>query len=217
MKKRKTLKYHSEFLDKIVEVYLKVANYANNGRLYIGLINAETDEPYMDLTTNLPNDCYGKTETFINKWAMSDNTFEFIEDNDLGEPSGYAVRSGYLNYPVYEFNEKRLKELDPEGYAGFEKAYDEFYGVSEKAFYKYYSTQRPVDVGTFPKTENGPVEIVNFDKRENVEAGKIQAWGYLVYCEPLTEKQIDDYELMAAPDNPDIQNEEICDVGKKLD
>lgn len=26
--------------------------------------------------------------------------------------------------------------------------------------YKYYSTQRPVDIGTFPKTENGPVDIV---------------------------------------------------------
>lgn len=69
--------------------------------------------------------------------------------------------------------------------------------------YKYYSTQRPVDIGTFPKTENGPDEIVNFDKRESVENGRFLAWGYLLYHAPLTEKQIYDYELRAAPGNPD--------------
>lgn len=87
--------------------------------------------------------------------------------------------------------------------------YQKDYGVSEKAVrpalnvYKYYSTQRPVDIGTFPKTENGPAEIVNFDQRESVENGKFLAWGYLLYHAPLTEKQMTDYELRAAPDNPD--------------
>lgn len=69
--------------------------------------------------------------------------------------------------------------------------------------YKYYSTQRPVDIGTFPKTESGPVQIVNFDKREWTENATFRAWGYLVYNAHLTQKQIDDYELRAASDNPD--------------
>lgn len=69
--------------------------------------------------------------------------------------------------------------------------------------YKYYSTQRPVDIGTFPKTENGPAKIVNFDKREEVENGRFRAWGYLLYAAPLTQKQMDDYELRAALGNPD--------------
>ena len=87
--------------------------------------------------------------------------------------------------------------------------YTRRYGVVEKAarpapeVYKYYSTQRPVDIGTFPKTENGPAEIVNFDKRESVENGRFQAWGYLLYSAPLTKKQTDDYELRAASGNPD--------------
>ena len=87
--------------------------------------------------------------------------------------------------------------------------YQQSYGVLEKAarpepgVYKYYSTQRPVDIGTFPKTENSPTEIVNFDQRESVENGRFQAWGYLLYRAPLTEKQIADYELRAAPGNPD--------------
>ncbi len=69
--------------------------------------------------------------------------------------------------------------------------------------YKYYSTQRPVGIGTFPKTENGPAKIVNFDQREEVENGRFRAWGYLLYSTPLSQKQMDDYELRAAPGNPD--------------
>jgi hypothetical protein len=70
--------------------------------------------------------------------------------------------------------------------------------------YKYYSTQRPVDINTFPKTDSGPAKIINFDKRESVENGKFQAWGYLLYSAPLSQKQMDDYELRAAPGNPDL-------------
>lgn len=87
--------------------------------------------------------------------------------------------------------------------------YQKDYGVAEKTarlaqeVYKYYSTQRPVDIGTFPKTENGPAEIVNFDQRESVENGGFQAWGYLLYHAPLTEKQMADYELRGASGNPD--------------
>lgn len=70
--------------------------------------------------------------------------------------------------------------------------------------YKYYSTQRPVDIGTFPKPpHNAPDEIVNYDQRLPVEGGAFPAWGHLTYTRPLTEKQAVDYELRPAPDNPD--------------
>ena len=74
--------------------------------------------------------------------------------------------------------------------------------------YKYYSTQRPIDIGTFPKVGNDPISITNFDKREEVENGSFSAWGFLEYTAPLTEKQIDDYELRAASDNPDKKQEQ---------
>ena len=47
--------------------------------------------------------------------------------------------------------------------------------------YKYYSTQRPVDIGTFPKPPyNKPDEIFNYDQRIPVENGSFLAWGYLM-------------------------------------
>jgi hypothetical protein len=72
-----------------------------------------------------------------------------------------------------------------------------------RAPYRYYSTQRPIDIGTFPKTNGGPHSFANYTQRVYVENGTRQAWGYLAYREPLNEKEIDDYELYAASGNPD--------------
>jgi hypothetical protein len=69
--------------------------------------------------------------------------------------------------------------------------------------YKYYSMQRPIDIGTFPKADGGPAYIVNFDMREYVENASFRAWGYLAYNAPLSQEQLDIYELRAASDNPD--------------
>lgn len=69
--------------------------------------------------------------------------------------------------------------------------------------YKYFSTQRPVDIGTFPKpSQNAPDEIKNYDKRVPVEGGAFMAWGYLTYTRPLTEQDIYNYELRPSKDNP---------------
>ena len=77
-------------------------------------------------------------------------------------------------------------------------------GVSASARHKYYSTQRPVSIGTYPRDSGEPAEIVNYDERIQVEGNTIRAWGYLIYDKPLTEAQIRDYELRAAPGNPDL-------------
>lgn len=77
----------------------------------------------------------------------------------------------------------------------------------EQAKYKYYSTQRPVDIGTFPKPpDNQPVEIVNYDQDGRVwmEHDTILAWGELTYAKPLTDKEIGDYELRSSRYNPDV-------------
>lgn len=62
--------------------------------------------------------------------------------------------------------------------------------------HKYYSTQRPIDIGTFPKPAgNYPTEFVNFEERTWVENGAFMAWGYLIYRYPLTVKEMLDYGL----------------------
>lgn len=82
------------------------------------------------------------------------------------------------------------------------------YGMQEKpehstaVFYRYYSTQRPVDIATFPQPEgNRPVVIINYDedRRRPVAGGKLYAWGEILYPHPLTKEQMEDYELKPAP------------------
>ena len=77
--------------------------------------------------------------------------------------------------------------------------------VEEPGLYKYYSTQRPVDIGTFPKPpHNAPDEIVNYGQRVPVEGGAFLAWGHLTYTRPLSEKDMADYELRPSKDNPAV-------------
>ena len=49
------------------------------------------------------------------------------------------------------------------------------------------------------------LSIVNYDddRRRPVADGRLMAWGELTYAKPLTEKQMEDYELKPAPGNPD--------------
>lgn len=60
--------------------------------------------------------------------------------------------------------------------------------------YRYYLTQRPPSIGTYPE---GAVEVEGFDHREMTEYG-FRAWGWAEYPEPLTDKQIADFELREA-------------------
>ena len=78
--------------------------------------------------------------------------------------------------------------------------------IEAPGLYKYYSTQRPVDIGTFPKPpHNAPDEIVNYDQRVPVEGSAFLAWGHLTYTKPLTEKQASDYELRPAPNISELR------------
>ena len=80
--------------------------------------------------------------------------------------------------------------------------------VEAPGLYKYYSTQRPVDIGTFPKPpHNAPDKIVNYDQRVPVEGGAFRAWGEVVYDTPLTEGELRSYELRPSRNNPDIQRQ----------
>jgi len=71
--------------------------------------------------------------------------------------------------------------------------------------FRYYSTQRPVDIGTYPKSAGEPIRIHNYDKRQRIEPWGFLAWGYLEYSAPLDARQADDYELKPSPENPDVK------------
>lgn len=89
-------------------------------------------------------------------------------------------------------------------------------GKQENGNYRYYSTQRPVLPGGYPKPiGNEPVEIVNYDSRQSVENGKLQAWGHLEYTLPLSPRERDDYELKAVSAKKTRTNARENGTGRK--
>lgn len=76
----------------------------------------------------------------------------------------------------------------------------------EQEIYRYYSTQRPVDIGTYPKGSDNPlIGFLNYNSRISVEHGAYWAWGEVMYRFPLTPEQIYQYELRPARSNPDVR------------
>ena len=60
---------------------------------------------------------------------------------------------------------------------------------------RYYSTQRPVMPGGYPKKAD-VVEIKNFDAKTFCEEIGKEAWGYIDYQGELTKDEADAYELV---------------------
>ena len=145
--------------------------------------------------------------------VMLENGRGFALGHNPAAPSPYVTwacyddKDGQRQYEWGHYGSDRAAlEQD---FAARVQEYQRLYNVDVRqveapGLYKYYSTQRPVDIGTFPKPpRNAPDEIVNYDQRVPVENGSFLAWGHLTYTRPLTKRQVSDYELRPAPDNPD--------------
>lgn len=81
---------------------------------------------------------------------------------------------------------------------------------------KYYSTQRPIGPGTYPKPQkNKVIEIKNFDKKEKIEKEDINAYGYIKYEKPLMPAAAKAYELSLALAQDETK--ETIEVNKKTE
>lgn len=153
----------------------------------------------------------------ILKSTVFENNRGFALGHNPAAPSPYVTwqftegKDGQRNYYWGHYgNSRAWAEKDfarrMEDYKDLQQTTTRSISEQPKECYLYYSTQRPIDLGTFPKPAgNPPLEIVNYDddRRRPVAGGSIEAWGELTYAKPLTEKQVADYELKPSPDNPD--------------
>lgn len=66
--------------------------------------------------------------------------------------------------------------------------------AKRKNWKKYYSTMRPVGIGTCPT--KGMIDYINYDCRIVTEKGR--AWAELYYDRDLTAEELSEYELVRA-------------------
>ena len=76
---------------------------------------------------------------------------------------------------------------------------------------RYYSTQRPVGPGTYPR-KDGRETIHNFCEKTYCEEIGREAWGYIDYPAPLKEKEISEYELMQSKEQATQHGADAIDL-----
>lgn len=71
--------------------------------------------------------------------------------------------------------------------------------MAVRGCYRYYSTQRPVSLGTYPKPQGNKVlNIENFEEKTFCEQVGREAWGYIEYELPVSDVLLRDFELVKA-------------------
>lgn len=147
----------------------------------------------------------------IQKTILFETGYGFALGCMPGKPEKFAVWSFTETDFGCDYYRKSCLENREAAENMFQKRaeyYRMLYGMREKTesstavFYRYYSTQRPVDIATYPQPEgNSPIMIINYDedRRRPVAGGRLSAWGEILYSHPLTKEQMDDYELKPAP------------------
>ena len=97
-------------------ISLQLGMYANNQRLYIGMITHTEDgaEPFADMTVNLSGYSLDPGEAFISG-DISKDLLRFIKENKLGKVLPYQVQSGYGKYSavVEDFGSSGNSDTDP--------------------------------------------------------------------------------------------------------
>lgn len=91
------------------EVNLHKTSYRNNGNLAITL-DSPTEGPFATLTVNL-NEKLPSNMAYVDvnncPWAP-----KFIAEYELGKPTGSYRPSGFCVYPLYEFDQDALAEIE---------------------------------------------------------------------------------------------------------
>ena len=204
-----------ELMKELLEDGNDVTRFVSNGKILNLSEKVLSDKQVADIRYFLKVDEIPKELYSEEQWkVMQRGIRERLDVTQVANP----------NLAVVEMKDI-LKELRKEKREAQAAELEGTLGLQDNGKYRYYSTQRPISPGTYPNGENKPVSIENFDERQPVENGQLQAWGYLEYAEPLSQKEMKDYELKAVSasvtrvNTPEKQTEKkksvLADLHKK--
>lgn len=176
-----------ELMKELLENGNDVTRFVSNGKILDLSEKVLSDKQVADIRYFLKADEIPKELYSEEQWkVMQRGIRERLDVTQIANP----------NLAVVEMKDI-LKELRKEKREAQAAELEGTLGLQDNGKYRYYSTQRPISPGTYPNGENKPVSIENFDERQPVENGQLQAWGYLEYAKPLSQKEMKEYELKA--------------------
>lgn len=204
-----------ELMKELLESGNDVTRFVSNGKILDLSEKVLSDKQVADIRYFLKVDEIPKELYSEEQWkVMQRGIRERLDVTQIANP----------NLAVVEMKDI-LKELRKEKREAQVAELEGTLGLQDNGKYRYYSTQRPISPGTYPNGKNKPVSIENFDERQRVENGQLQAWGYLEYVKPLSQKEMKEYELKAVSasvtrvNTPEKQTEKkksvLADLHKK--
>ena len=153
----------------------------------------------------------------IRRTILFDNKCGFALGENPKAPNPYVTwqfneQDGHRDYFWGHYhNEPDMAERDLHNRAeDYQRRYHvrEVEQTPDQEAYQYYSTQRTIDIGTYPKSYfNRPIHMDIYAGRQQVPGEAFQAWGAITYAQPLTEQELRDYELRPSRSNLDIRRQ----------
>lgn len=121
MDENKTIKYQSPWGDEPIDLSLNINTYQSTDNIYIGFSSMEDGcmEPFGDLTVNFNDEILPAYCGYLDIGNLK-GAEELVKENGLGERTGKVKLSGFNAYPLYKFNEEKLKKLSPKGIESYE-------------------------------------------------------------------------------------------------
>ena len=102
-----------------------IDTYANNDNLYLGFYYFDKEDkewaPFCSATVNTISLPYMEAAIDVNN--NGPKLLDFLEANGFGERTPFTVSSGFCVFPIFHFNEDKIREIDPKVFAEYRKAY----------------------------------------------------------------------------------------------
>jgi hypothetical protein len=204
-------RYTIEYLDNEKDL-----DYVNSGRIDKG----EPSDRYKTKQFDNMDDAL----SLYMVWLVNDRIYDIklfeqiLLDNEIVRESyiepknttAYSLKTA-INKGLYDNlgkAEKQVETLETENnlYKQFMKQYNTektFFEYAKqnqkKKVYRYYSLERPVMPGSYPK-KSIVTNVYNYDNRTLIDDIGRLSWGYIEYSEPLTKQDCHEYELEPSRD-----------------
>ncbi len=105
-------------------VYPYIGKYSENNNLFMGLtyFDKETQNvaSFADITINAGKLPY--LHSALNPFIMEEGFIDFLVDNGFGELTGTQLQADFSTYPVFRFNEEKLREVSMADFSDYARA-----------------------------------------------------------------------------------------------
>ena len=139
------------------QVVPKLGIYENGHNLYLCLDAFDQDfggyDFFADITVNLDYGTMPYLHSAIDTNNNGQEVIEFLEKNGFGQSTGVRLPSGYISFPMFQFNEQKLREIDPQVFEEYAKNYGvELPPLSEKM--EAAEKKRSVEHSSHPESKD---------------------------------------------------------------